>query len=68
MMVCPVSPGVLVEDIALKIGVDKHPINAVDDDAESKGDEVLCKGIIPAVLLSSCVHITPAQSWKPKGS
>lgn len=32
------SPGVSLEVLALKVGVDKSSIDAVDDEAESKGD------------------------------
>lgn len=37
----PLSPGVSLEDLALKVGVHESSVDAVDDRAESKGDEVL---------------------------
>lgn len=46
------SPGVLLEDPALKEGVDKSSIDAVDDEAESKGDDVLREGLAPAIQTS----------------
>lgn len=47
-----VSPGVSLEDLALKVGVDESAIDGVDDEAESKGDEVLCESVVQVVLTS----------------
>ena len=35
-----VSPWVSLEDVALKVGVDKSSIDEVDDDSDGKCDEV----------------------------
>lgn len=52
----PGSPGVSLEHLAPEVGVDKHPVGAVDEAAQSHGDEVFGERVAPAVQASRRVH------------
>lgn len=51
-----VSPGLLLELLVLKEGVDEGSVDAVDDEAEGEGDDVFHQGVAPAVHMSGGVH------------
>lgn len=55
----PPSPWVSLEDLTLTIDVDKSSVDAVDDKADSKGDEVLCERFAQTVHASARVHAVP---------
>lgn len=51
-----VSPGLLLEFLALTEGVDEGSVHAVHDEAEGEGDDVFRQGVTPAVRMSGGVH------------
>lgn len=53
------SPGVLLERRALEEGVDERPVDAVDDESQSEGDDVFGEGLAPAVQTTRRVHDRP---------